>query len=706
MRLSPIASISLLAFLPLAAAAQTSPPSPPRIALPTVTVTAQKEPADRQAVPASVTAVSADTLWNAKISFVSDAGVYAPNTFFNEFSARKLSNVFMRGVGASPGNPGVTTYIDGVPQLNANSSNIEFTGIGQVEFVRGPQSTLFGRNTLGGVINIASERPSMTDFVSTIVVPVGNFDSREFHLSGSGPIGRHFALGLSAGHSSRDGFTVNDVTGNDLDSRQATFGKLQALWAPSPSWETRFIVSAERARDGDYALNDLGSLRRNPFHAARDFEGYTERDIFNTTVTSHNEGRRFSFSSTTGFVKWNTADETDLDYTPLPAATRSNIEDDFQFTQEFRLASAAAAPVALGTNAALRWQTGVLFFSQDYEQEAVNRLAPFVLSQFIGFPVNQTSPRAALDEIGIGLYGQATLTLRSVFDITLGARFDRENKHAILETFFSPAIAPSSFLDTTADFSNVSPQASLAYRFLPTHMLYVSGARGFKAGGFNPASPPGSEAYGEEHTWNVEGGLKTAWAGGRVTANASVFWIDWSDLQLNVPNPFVPAQFFIGNVGGATSRGAELEFNARPVSGVEIFGAAGYTRARFANGTRSSGIDVSDNQLPFTPEYTATVGAQLSRNVRNVTLYGRGELSALGAFHYEASNSAQQDAYSLTSFRAGARNKFLFAEAWVKNAFDTRYIPLAFPYPGFAQSGFIGESGRPRTFGISAGLTF
>ena len=85
-------------------------------------------------------------------------------------------------------------------------------------------------------------------------------------------------------------------------------------------------------------------------------------------------------------------------------------------------------------------------------------------------------------------------------------------------------------------------------------MVYASVARGFKAGGFNPASPAGSEAYGEEHTWNIEGGVKTTWAGGRVAANAAVFRIDWEDLQLNLPDPAVPGQFYIANVGGATSR--------------------------------------------------------------------------------------------------------------------------------------------------------
>ena len=89
-----------------------------------------------------------------------------------------------------------------------------------------------------------------------------------------------------------------------------------------------------------------------------------------------------------------------------------------------------------------------------------------------------------------------------------------------------------------------------------------------------------------------------------------------------------------------------------------------------------------------------------------MTVYGRGEVTAFGSFQYDDRNRASQDAYSLATFRVGARGRRLFAEAWVRNAFDTRYIPIAFPYPGFAPSGFVGESGRPRTFGVGGGLRF
>src|SRR5439155_14321271 len=219
-RLPARAGCILLAILAEPAGAGAQPPL--RVTLPTVTVTAQKEPEDPQNLPVSVTAVTLETLAGADVRSVSDAAAYAPNTYFNEFTVRKLSNARFRGVGASPANPGVTSYIDGVPQLNANSSSIELVDVDQIEFVRGPQSALFGRNALGGVINITSARPSLKTWTGSLIGPYANFNGGDVRGTVSGPLkGNTLAVGLGFGYSARDGFTKNDVTGHDLDSRSA-----------------------------------------------------------------------------------------------------------------------------------------------------------------------------------------------------------------------------------------------------------------------------------------------------------------------------------------------------------------------------------------------------------------------------------------------------------------------------------------------------
>lgn len=678
-----------------------------RTTLPTVTVTATKEPADAQKVPVTVTAISGRTLADSGARIVSDAAIFAPNTFFSEFTARKLSNARFRGISSSPANPGITTYIDGVPQLNTNSSSLELLDIGQIEFVRGPQSALFGRNTLGGLVSIATARPSTSRWTGSASVPFGNISAWGLRANASGPITDKVSAGFAIAHIERDGYTVNDITGNTIDDRSAFSAKGQVLWKPAENWEARVILSGERARDGDYALNDLATIRQRPFHSSVNFEGFTDRDILSTAIQTRRTGGPLVFSTTTGFVKWKTQDVTDLDYTPLPLITRDNTEEDFQFTQEVRVASADNAALQLSDSLTMKWQAGVFLFTQGYDQDAINNFAPGLISQQLPIPISQHSPLSELDDFGLGVFGQSVFTLNQKLDFTAGARVDYENKSANLQTFFDPQISPPTTVDEEANFTEVSPQFAVAYRLKPEHTIYGSVSRGFKAGGFNPASLPGSEAYGEEHTWNLEGGVKTTWAEGRVSANAAVFYIDWDDLQLNVPNPFVPAQFYIANVGSAKSKGVELELNARAAPGVDLFGGIGYTHARFGDNSVSSGADVSGNKLPSTPDYTTMLGGQYSRVLSSsMTMYGRAEVVFYGAFQYDDQNREGQDAYSLANFRGGVRGKFFFADLWIRNAFDTRYIPIAFSYASFAPSGFVGEMGAPRTFGLSAGVTF
>ena len=679
-----------------------------RTSLPPITVTAQKAPEDPQQVPVSVTAVTGETLDAAGIVSVSGAAAYAPNTFFNEFTARKLSNPRFRGVGAGPNNAGVTTYIDGVPQLNANSSSLELVGINQIDFVRGPLSALWGRNTLGGVINITSTRPSFQAWSGELVAPFGNFGMADVRGSASGPlIADKLALGVAAGYTRRDGFTVDDITGNDIDSRAAGFGKAQLLWRPADRWEARAMLTVERARDGDYGLQDVAALRARPFHASRSVEGFTHRDIVAPTFHVTHSGRRVDFSSVTGVLKWKTKDFTDLDYTALPLATRTNDEEDRQFTEEVRFASSRSAPIKLSDRVALKWQGGLFFFTQNYTQSAVNSFSPFVLSPFVSVPVAQTSPQAALDDLGVGVYGQGTFTVAGKLDLVVGARGDRERKKADLNTFFTPAIAPPQVVKASKTFSDVSPQFAAIYHAVPAAAVYATATRGFKAGGFNAASPAGAEAYDQEHSWNYEGGVKSTALGGRLSANLAAFRIDWDDLQVFNPNPLVPAQFFIGNAAGASSKGVELEVGARPVPGVEVFGGVGVTNARFRDGSISNGVNVGGNRLANAPSHTADAGIQYSRQLWNAaSLTLRGEVVRYGEFQYDDANTLAQPAYSLASFRAGLRGKRLFGEAWVRNAFDTHYIPLAFPQPGLAPSGFLGENGAPRTFGVRVGATF
>ena len=457
-------------------------------ALAPVFVTAQKQVTEAQNTPLSVSAVTAKTIEDAKITSVREAAYHAPNVVFTDFSVRRLSNPRFRGIGASPNNPAVTTYYDGVPQFSANSSSIELLDVEQFEFVRGPQGALFGRNTVGGLINITSTKPSLKQWTTSATGTCGNYDLWDGRVSAAAPVVEdRLAAGVGVGWSSRDGYTKNDLTGHDLDSRGAFFGKGQLLWQPAECWEVRLLLTGERDRDGDYALGDLVAIRTRPHHVARDFEGFTRRDLVAPTLLANYFGERLNLSLITGGVWWKTAEKTDLDYTTNSVAIGRNEESDAQFTQEIRIASATDAPWRLCDNASLKWQGGVFFFIQNYEQVAFHDLNPPLL------PVSlRSTSQATLDDIGIGIYGQAALTLWEKLTLTVGARGDLESKEANLRSFTTPASGPPGMQNLRDDFRECTPQFATMYHITPNGAAYATVARGFKAGGFNASSPSGA----------------------------------------------------------------------------------------------------------------------------------------------------------------------------------------------------------------------
>ncbi len=671
-----------------------------------IIVVANRNPAPAQETPSSVSAFDRNAMEDAGIVLTGDAAGYVPNVNMVEFTERVLSQPYFRGIGSGPNNPAVTTYIDGVPQLHGYSSNIELIDIDHIEFVRGAQGMLYGRNTVGGLIHILSRHPSLSGLEYSMEAEYGKYSLFRGKFRVSAPlVSEKLGLSLAAGYSSRDGFSDNLITGNDIDSREAFFSKLQLKWLPADDWSARLILFAEQDRDGDYALSDLGTLRAAPHQLQQDFEGYSDRDILAPTLELEYSGDRIDFISITGLVKWKTHSATDLDYSPLPMLTRESKIRNFQLSQEFRWSSSRNSPIFLNDDVKLAWQAGALFFLQDYRETSVNQIS-------YPFPVDLTSPSARLEDRGFGTYLNAVLTYRDVWDLALGIRCDYEEKDADIQTFYTPVIAPSTALNTDRDFNEVSPRLSLTRFLAPGKMIYGNINRGYRVGGFNPVSPEGSEAYDESTNWTYEMGIKTTWLENRLRVNLALFHISWDHLQLNLP---IGQSYYISNVGDAESTGAELEFLASPVPNWVIFGSLGYDRARFGDGTSSirtdaygtnSTVNVSGNKLIFTPEFTAFAGSQYSWELGpDSRIFMRAEIIGSGRYFYNTANTQSQESYWITNLRAGYKTSGWFAEIWAKNLFDEDYIPVAFEFPN-GQSGFLAENGAPLMVGLRAGLSF
>lgn len=703
--LYPLLAVATLAGLTSLAEADT-PPSPQAGSNDTqeIVVTARKWTESIQSVPGAVTVQNAATLESRHASDLREAAATVPNMTLGDFSVRRLTFPYLRGVGSGRNSPAVTTVIDGVPQLSYATANQEWVEVDHVEFLRGAQGALYGRNALGGVINVVPQLPTRTPsgWVSAGAGSKGLIDTR---ARITGPVGDDDAGSLYAGYSTRGGMTRNDLTGNRLDNRESFFGGGQVYCPGEDPWSFRLSLTGEADRDGDYALSDLAGLRANPYHLSHDYEGHSDRDLLQPVFTAIRHGDQVDITSISAFQGWRSHDLTDLDTTAADLIRRDNREEQQGYIEELRLSSPQKSPVELGRRASLRWLAGGMAYYSAYSQHAFNDYRPMSVP-LLGLPFSyQSHDDAALDDTGASLFGHATVTLLERADISAGVRGDVEHRTADLSQYASPALMPANALHDSGTYNQVTPQGSLGYHFTPDVLAYVSASEGYKSGGFNTMPIPGHAAFGNETSWTYETGLKTEWFEHHATANLALFRTEWEDLQMDVPAG-TPGVFYIDNTGKASSQGIETELGLHPVSGLTLFGGAGLLDSELAQGSTAGGVEVGGRELPFAPHATWNAGIEYSQSLcHQATGFARIEEVGTSRYFYDAVNGASQEAYALANATLGIATGSWRIEGWVKNAFDKDTIPLAFPY-ALAPSGYIGENGTPRTFGVTVKRRF
>jgi len=671
----------------------------------TVVVTARKWAEPLQEVPGAVTVRSAGDLAAAGAKDLRDAVCGVPDLTLADFTVRRLTFPYVRGIGSGQNAPAVATYIDGVPQLSYITANQELLDVDRIEFLRGPQGALYGSASLGGVCNIVPHIPSPEPggFITLSAGDYGAFGARG---GAEGPLDSSGVLGsVSAGYSTREGYAKNDYTGGDIDSREDWFGRAQLYLPNQGLWDFRLSVTAEQDRDGDYALYDLDRIRAKPHHVDQNYTGCNDRDIVQPVFTAQRHGDDVDVTSITAFQWWHTRDSTDLDYTPADYLRGSGEETSHAWIQELRLASPADAPVQLSDRVAMHWLVGVFAFDSRSESSGVSDtmyLPPYPLRQ---------EHDANLDNAGLGLFGQTTFTLDKRWELGLGLRDDVEHRSADFSSFTPPGPSVSSSPDHT--FNQVTPRASLSYHLTPDMLAYLQVAEGYKAGGFNKEGPA---SYNPETSWNYEAGLKTMWFDRSLTANAAIFRTLWHDMQVDVPapgaDPFSHA-YCIENAGRARSQGAELELSARPWRDLELFAGGALLDADFRPGSQTMGFgpppfyplsnaDIGGNDLPFAPRATWNAGAEFTHDLtEHLRGFIRTEVSGTTRYCFDPNNSVSQGAFALVNVSAGVSAGNWRVEARVKNLFDRNYVALALPNPGYSPSGYIGENGAPRTAEVS-----
>jgi iron complex outermembrane receptor protein len=658
------------ALLPLALAvslALATPPAPAQegAGLEEIVVTARKREENLMATPVSISAFTGDDLADRQIATAEQLSGSTPNLTFNRNSVFSGSNaaavVFLRGIGQSDFvptvEPGVGIYVDGVYVSQSTGSVLELMDIESVQVLRGPQGTLFGRNTIGGAILVNSRKPDDT-FHGDAEVIYGAYDRTDVRGSVNVPLADNLFGRISALYTNRDGFVERPLLGGDDENSgdDNTLGVRGALrWEATAAlaFDLSFDYSRDRENPAASAIVSNFILPASPLTSNTAFHNFfvapslvptlgpgafmsdfwlppdkhtdlsdmpgqhSDVDIWGVNLTANWElSETLAVKSITSYRDLETDFSNDWDHTPL-AISHADGEriTGWQWSQELQLTGKAFAD-------RMTWLLGYYHFEEDNDY----------ISQ-VTFPALTIASGALIDNRSDAAFGQFTFNFTDRWSLTAGGRYTDETKtftvddriQFIVSSFPLPPIPglpvlpPAGFRliplgKTDLDVSEFDPYVNVAFQWSEDLMLYASYSEGFKSGGFElrnqaPAAAPPS--FNPEYATVYELGLKWSGLDNRLRVTAAGFFTEYDDLQILVTTGgFVPAPLTT-NAGEAEIAGFEIEAVALPLPQLELSGGVGYFDAEYteldpraiANGT------FLDTPLPFVSKWQTNLSA-------------------------------------------------------------------------------------------------
>ncbi|NCJ08705.1 TonB-dependent receptor [Synechococcales cyanobacterium C] len=667
-----------------------------------IVVTAQKTPEDIQDVPLSVTVLTEQEIEDADITSLEEIARNVPNFSFFPSGDRSFAIYSVRGLSNSSviaSRDPVDFYIDGVPYGFASFLDVDLPELERVEVLRGPQSVLYGRNSLAGVVNLITRRPSdVLEFSG--IVGYGSYNDLDLRASVSGPlIEEQLFFRLSGNYGSRDGYLRNTFLDTDVNERSGGTGRAQLLWIPSEDWEIALNASFEAYRDGASAYVPLG--QSNPFETEQDVDG------FNALVTnaqslqiSYNHSD-FRFASITAHRFSQNDLEFDGDYTTADAVVR--VLDELStsiFSQEFRLQSPETAEH-------FEWLLGGYYESSQFHSVDNGFRFGNDATTLLGVPfpagtLNLSNSGVSANTLAV--FGQISYRPIDALTLTTGLRY--ESTTSRLESFERtlripgpPDLSLLSLRNIEQDGDALLPRFVIEYRFNPDMMTYGSITRGYRPPGTNfGAGSVETATYGAERSWNYEVGFKSSWLNNRLAVNLALFHNPVENFQVLSFDELGGS--FTDNANVRIS-GLELEARATPTTGFDIIAGLGIVDARFTDFTnRFTGEDSAGNRLTFAPNITYNLAIQY-RNP--IGIFGRVELQGLGTTYFDDANFLKQDPYAIINARLGYERDNFGIYLFANNIFNTEYINQAFSLPPI---GSIASYGTPATYGVQVRSRF
>lgn len=681
-----------------------------------LTVTALKREEPAQQLPASITTLSSKAIENYGITNMNDLTAISPNLYSGD-PGDKRSVTSIRGIVTTSYDPAVATYIDGVDQFGLDTYISQLYDVERIEILRGPQGTLYGRNAMGGVINVITKQPgnNTTGFAD---VTFGNY-GRERYTAGirTALIKDKLYFGAAGMYESRDGFYTNEFNNSNYDKQHSISGNYYLKYLINSKWEATLNVKHTANRNhGPFPLvMGADDALKNPFQLDQNAITEMVDNIFNSSLSINYSGRTFNFNSQSSYQSDYRYYKTpiDGDFSPADAVSIFNNygkkwNNVNVFTQEFKFTS----PASSGSR--FKWTAGTYFFHQNSPNKQATvfgKDAALVGSPDINYSlINTTTAKST----GIAVYGQETYKAANKIDITVGLRYDYEHDYQNVLGEYQKDPDPNPQFDfqsdtsATANFSAFSPKVGFTWHYTKNDIAFFTYSSGFRAGGLTPLSSdptqPPLYKFKPEHSNNIEAGTKNVFFNNKLILNASLFYTIVSDVQ--VPTLVLPdAVTITKNTGKLTSKGAELEINALPVKGLDVDYSFGYTHATYNSlklSENNAEVNLAGKRQIFTPDVTSMLALQYSIEIgkrKNTQLFAGGEWKYLGKQYFDLANTIQQNPYSIFNTRFGVNLKKLSIIFWGRNLADKKYILYAYDFGAV-------HLGDPKTYGATVAVKF
>jgi len=769
--LAPLALAVLLGSTSNVAYSQQDASADNAFALEEIIITARKRTESLQETPLAITALSSNQLEQRNIGNLVDIGAFAPNVVMNTSPSSSGGGnniqIYIRGIGQTDflftTDPGVGIYIDGVFHPRTLGGAMDLLDLERVEVLRGPQGTLFGKNTIGGAVSLTSQKPT-GESGGWADVTIGSYNRLDARASFDFALSDTVFAKLSVSSKNRDGHGKRLEFGTDevLDTagdENAVSTRLALRWMASDTVTVDLVADYLREREkaplvtlsyfddngatfggltglwnalvGGPAGQTMSSdfITGDPFTSYATGPNRNDLDAYGLAMTVNWDiNENLSLKSITAYREMNAVFGSDTDASPITYVETEQEQDQNQISQELQL-------IGTSFDDKFEWVVGLFYFDEYGKDVNDVNLATGLYNGLEGIPgpldgsplSAPTAPGGPGNPINLGLdlefnifneidiksyaaFTQGTYSITDKLRLTGGARVSHEEKTYVLE---HTRDASNSFIipETTVEnsWTSFTPMGSLDYRWTDDVMTYASVSKGFKSGGFNgrPTTSAAVDSFDPETIVSYEIGAKTQWLDNRLQFNISAFQGNYTDIQLGSISADATGNLVlrIQNAGKAKVRGLEFEMQARPTPGLDINASAGYVDFEFTELNAGVQEITIDAVPPKTPKWTATAGVQYSWDVGDSSsMYIRGDWSYQARTHQNVQNTdiIEAPAYSLVNARLVYENEDggWSAALSVTNLTDEIYVANGYQtLTSFGTANLM--YGRPREWGFS-----